>query len=124
LGHKPYHQKKYLDKTKKINMDNKIVVKEIKRYLNRHKSVDINWYLNDKENGLGVTKNDREIDIIVQTLLDKPWFKQYSGHNPNDISIKYNFLEKLSFYGGIFGGIVGTIGGIMGILSFFFKGCF
>jgi hypothetical protein len=102
-------------------MKNNTVIKNIEQYLYKNKSVDIKWYLNDKVNGLGIEKNAREIDIIVQEVLSKPWFTQYSGHNTSDISIKYNFLSRLSFYIGLIGGIVGFIGGLLGIISFFIN---
>ncbi len=100
-------------------MDNKEVIKRVKKYLLKYKSVDIKWYISDKDNGLGINKNDRELDIIVQGLLNSPWFTQYPGHNRNDISIKYTPLSKWSFFIGLIGGVVGLIGGILGIISFF-----
>ena len=100
-------------------MNNIAVIRRIEKYLYSNKSVDIKWFIADKEHGLGCEKNDREIDIIVQALLDKPWFTQYQGHNrENDISIKYNYLTCLSFYGGLVGGIIGIVGGALGIISF------
>jgi len=100
-------------------MENREVIDRTTKYLRKHKSVDIRWFLKDKEHGLDIAKNDRELDIIVQGILAYPWYVIYSGHNKDDISIKYNPLSRLSFYIGFIGGAVGLIGGILGIISFF-----
>ncbi len=102
-------------------MENKKVIKLIRKYLHKHKSVDIKWYIKDKANGLGINKNDREVDVIVQGVLNSPWFTQYLGHNKNDISIKYSPMSKLSFCISLLGGAVGLIGGILGIVSFLYS---
>ena len=102
-------------------MDNNEVISRVKKYLIKYKSVDIKWYINDMDNGLGINKNDREMDIIVQGVLSYPWFTEYSGHNKNDISIKYTHLSKWSCFIGLFGGAIGLIGGVLGIISFFCK---
>jgi len=95
------------------------VINRTKKYLLKHKSVDIKWFIRDKDNGLGIVKNVRDVDIIVQGVLNSPWFTQYSGHNKDDISIKYSRLSKCSFFIGLVGGAIGLIGGIFGIISFF-----
>ncbi len=100
-------------------MENKNVIKKVQAYLLTYKSVDLKWFIADQENGLGIKKNAREIDIINQELINKPWFTNYHGHNPHDISIKYSKLSKYSFIITIIAGAIGLIGGTLGIISFF-----
>lgn len=69
-------------------MDNNEVITQVKKYLRKHKSVDVKWFVTDKENGLGIEKDNRELDIIIQDILNSPWFTQYAGHNKDDISLK------------------------------------
>jgi hypothetical protein len=96
-------------------MENEEIIKRIKKYLRKNKTVDIKWFIND----LGLQKNAREIDVINQGVINGIWFKNYNGHNPNDISIKYSRTAQIGFFINMAGGIIGLAGGLLGIISFF-----
>lgn len=100
-------------------MDNKDVVKRTIKYLKKYKTVDLKWFIHDSKYGLDLVKNAREIDIVYQALLDRPGIEPYQGHNPDDISLKYSLRKEFYFYVNMFGGIIGLIGGLLGIIAFF-----
>ena len=97
-------------------MENDEIIKQIKKYLRKKKTVDIKWFI---KNEYDIQKNAREIDIINQGIINDVWFKNYIGHNPDDISIRYSKGAEMRFVLNTTGGIVGLIGGLLGIISFF-----
>lgn len=96
-------------------MENKEVIKRAKKYLEKEKTLDLKWLVKD----IGAEKNNREIDIINNEITNCWGFSNYTGHNPNDISIKYSSFNKWALFFSAIAGFVGLVGAIFSILSFF-----
>ncbi len=100
-------------------MENTEVIKKVKEYLFKYKTVDLIWFIETPIEGLGLQKNKRDFNIINQEITDCLGFSNYTSHNPNDIGIKYSPSKRKFDMITRAGGIVGLIGGILGIISFF-----